>query len=278
MVFVVLSLEAIGFSKYEARAYSALVKHPQLNGYELAKRTGIPRANIYTVLGKLVERGAVLRHQRDDGPRYTAVDPEQLLGEMETGHLQALDQARRDLAKLSPSEDSQPVFNLHGEEWLGQARRLIAGAEESLLIAIQPPEAATLTEALRAAQERGVPITTLCLSDCPTDCGHCQGAVHRHGFQCGDEGRQLLLLADDRQVLMARFEGARTDAVLSRQPLLTQLASRYIHQSLALGVLGRELAGRGESFLSTAGRQLLDRLVPKGNFIDWLKSVSGSAA
>jgi hypothetical protein len=47
----------LGFSEYEARAYLALVQRNPLNGYELAKVPGVPRANIYAVLQKLKERG-----------------------------------------------------------------------------------------------------------------------------------------------------------------------------------------------------------------------------
>jgi predicted transcriptional regulator len=272
------SLQLIGFSKYEARAYSTLIKHPKLNGYELAKRTGIPRANIYAVLDKLVQRGAVLRLEQDEGPRYAAVDPEQLLDEMQSGHLQALDRARRELAMLSPQTESAPVFNLHGEEWRVQAQRLIAGTTQSLLVAIQPREAAVLAEPLRAARERNVRITTLCLEACPGNCGNCQGEVHCYRFREPGGERWLMLLADERRILMARFDGAHTDAVLSSQPLLMELASAYMKQSLALAMLGGELADHFDKLLSDKTRCLLDDLVPPGDFIAWLKSVSGYAA
>ena len=43
-------MQVLGFTDYEARAYLALLqRHPQ-NGYELAKASGIPRPNIYSVL------------------------------------------------------------------------------------------------------------------------------------------------------------------------------------------------------------------------------------
>src|SRR6266542_3193328 len=50
-------LQQLGFSEYEARAYLALLQRNPLNGYELAKVSGLPRANVYAVLQKLEDRG-----------------------------------------------------------------------------------------------------------------------------------------------------------------------------------------------------------------------------
>ncbi len=58
MADITALLQQLGFSEYEARAYLALLQRNPLNGYELAKVSGIPRANVYAVLQKLDERGA----------------------------------------------------------------------------------------------------------------------------------------------------------------------------------------------------------------------------
>src|SRR5262245_66664186 len=54
-------LQELGFSEYEARAYVALLQRSPLNGYELAKASGLPRANGYSVLRTLEDRGAGVR-------------------------------------------------------------------------------------------------------------------------------------------------------------------------------------------------------------------------
>ena len=53
MADVIALLLQLGFSEYEARAYLALLQRNPLNGYELAKVSGLPRANVYAVLQKL---------------------------------------------------------------------------------------------------------------------------------------------------------------------------------------------------------------------------------
>lgn len=270
------ALQAVGFTKYEAKAYGALVQEPNLNGYELAKRTGIPRANIYAVLNKLLERGAVLRLEHKNGSRYAAIDPSQLLAGIESGQQQALAQARRDLAALTQHQKPSAVFNLQQDEWLSQARRSIDNATRSLLIAIQPKEAAQLAASLRSARERGVEITTLCLESCPGNCGHCQGQVYCYNFQQDVDERWLVLVADE-QALVARLDAPDTEAILTTQPLVVRLASAYIQQSLTLALLGSDLSDRFEGLLSIETRRLIDGLYPQHDFIAWLRGVNGCA-
>jgi sugar-specific transcriptional regulator TrmB len=71
-------LQQLGFSEYEARAYLALLQRNPLNGYELAKLSGLPRANVYAALQKLEERGAVVRLDIPSRARYAPVAPTEL--------------------------------------------------------------------------------------------------------------------------------------------------------------------------------------------------------
>ncbi|TGU86625.1 TrmB family transcriptional regulator, partial [Mesorhizobium sp. M00.F.Ca.ET.186.01.1.1] len=52
-------LQKLGFSQYECKAYIGLLKHSPVTGYEISKRSGVPRSMIYEVIGKLLEKGAV---------------------------------------------------------------------------------------------------------------------------------------------------------------------------------------------------------------------------
>jgi sugar-specific transcriptional regulator TrmB len=88
-------MQQLGFSEYEARAYLALLQRNPLNGYELAKVSGLPRANIYAVLQKLEERGAVVRLEMPNGARYAPVSPNQLTQRIGNRFQEALGAAQR---------------------------------------------------------------------------------------------------------------------------------------------------------------------------------------
>ncbi len=267
------ALQQLGFTEYEARAYAALVAGGELNGYALAKASGIPRANVYAVAGKLVARGAAVRVERTAGAAYVATAPKQLLRDIDADRRRALGDAREALSRLSRERHPPMVLNLRDDEVLERAGQLIEASATSLRIALQPTEAAHLAAPLRAARERGVAITTLCLEGCEVECGGCLGDLHRCAMVSGD-ARWLLVVSDDHAALLGYFTGSGITAIFTEQPLVVSLTAAYIQQSATLAILGSELAGRFEGLLSAESRRLLDGLYPAGDFLAHMRELS----
>jgi sugar-specific transcriptional regulator TrmB len=153
----VVLLQQLGFGGYEARAYIALLQRNPLNGYELAKASGMPRSNIYTVLQKLEERGAVMRLEMPGGARYIPVPPQKLMAQLGTRFQHALDAAQHSLETLPTLAEPAYIWNLQGHTMLLEhAHTLVDAGREQLLVAIARPQAAALTEPLAQAEARGV--------------------------------------------------------------------------------------------------------------------------
>lgn len=272
-------LKQLGFAEYEAKAYTGLVQSGECNGYEVAKAAGIPRANVYGVLEKLVERGAAQRLETGKGVRYVATPPRRLLANLERGQRQTLDAAREALAALERDEASMAVFSLRAyDELLARAVADIEATQDTLLIAIQPGEARQLAEPLRRARERGVDITTLCLEACEHECGGCQGHIHRLQMAPEHGARWLLLVTDQSSALLGQISGASSQGLVTAQPLVIELTSAYIRQSLALALLGNELAGRFDGLLSRQARELFDRLYPDEDFLARIQNLGEPAS
>ncbi|MGH8233587.1 MAG: TrmB family transcriptional regulator [Rhodanobacteraceae bacterium] len=268
------ALQELGFTEYEARAYAALIERGELNGYALAKTTGIPRANIYAVAEKLVQRGAARRAERSGGITYVATSPEQLLRSIESRQRQVLRATKEALGRLSGRNTQPAVLNLRGDEVMINARQSIDACEKSLLIALQPSEAAALAAPLRQARERGVVITTLCLEGCRDECGGCTGEIHRHCLAPSGGNRWLLLVGDSYTALLGHFADESAAAVVTDQSLVVELATAYIRQSITLAVLGSNLAGRFEGLLSAETLRLLDAVYPAGDFLAHMRELS----
>ena len=107
-------LQQLGFSEYEARAYLALLQRNPLNGYELAKVSGLPRANIYAVLQKLEERGAIVRLDTPNGTRYAPIPPTELTQRVATRFQQTLNAVQQALEDLATPVDPEYVWNIRG--------------------------------------------------------------------------------------------------------------------------------------------------------------------
>lgn len=268
------ALQELGFTEYEARAYAALVEGGERNGYGLAKATGIPRANIYAVAEKLVQRGAARRADRSGGTVYVATSPDRLLRSIESRQQRVLRATKSALGRLSKRHAQAAVLNLRDDEVMTNARQLIDGCEKTLLIALQPGEAATLAAPLRQARERGAAITTLCLEGCRDECGGCAGDIHRYCLAPSGGTRWLLLVCDGHTALLGHFADESAAAVLTEHALVVELATAYIRQSITLAVLGSHLAGQFEGLLSTETLRLLDGLYPAGDFLAHMRELS----
>lgn len=270
-------LQALGFTEYEARAYLALLGVSDRNGYEVAKASGIPRANIYPVLERLVSRDAARRSETRAGRRYRATPPERLLARLERAHQSNLKSAQAALAELDSPSPVLPVFNLSDRsELLAQARELLAEVETDLLVALQPDEAAALAPDLAAARERGVRITTLCMEACKSECGGCVGGIYRYNLAPAGKARWFIVVADGQRVLAGEMRAGAAHAIATEQPLIVELATGYIRQSLALAAVAGALGERFDGLLSESARKLLDDLHPGEGFFAWLHRVAGS--
>ena len=270
-------LQDLGFGEYEARAYAALVGMGAANGYEIAKASGMPRANVYGVLEKLVQRSAARRIKQRTGMRYAAIAPHELLQNLESEHARALTAAGRALEALARGPELVPVFNLKDESELhNQTCALIDGARRNLLVAIRPPEAAKLASRLREARSRGVAITTLCMEACVEPCGGCQGDLYRYRMQPDQRDRWLLLVADDARMVAAEIDARAVRAVATEQFLVVSLAAAYIRQSIALVTLAGELGEKFHGLLSEHARQVLDALHPGDGFFEHLATMVGT--
>ena len=51
------SLEKIGLTSYEIRAYTTLIKDGERNASEISQNSGVPYSKIYEILGTLEEKG-----------------------------------------------------------------------------------------------------------------------------------------------------------------------------------------------------------------------------
>jgi len=75
---LVNTLQDMGLSMNEAKAYQALLRHGPANGYEISKRSGITRSVIYGVLDRLADKGYALAVDSDP-VIYAPLPPAQLV-------------------------------------------------------------------------------------------------------------------------------------------------------------------------------------------------------
>jgi hypothetical protein len=251
---------ALGFGEYEARAYAALLVHGTLSGYEVSKHSGVPRPNVYPVLQRLEERGAVMALDARRGSRYAARPVDEYLERLERSYHDRVAAARSALSRLGSTRREPVGATVAGEdELLARARGMIDGASAQVLLAVAPATAQLLTEPASGALARGVDVTTLCLRACPSPCGACHGSLFRH--DAGDSAHDgwMVVVADDRELLAADLAQPGGDAagLVTRHPALVQMAASSVRDGIAAAEIIRNLGDRVRDAVDPAAHAAL---------------------
>lgn len=256
----VAALTALGFAEYEARVYVALLAQGPLSGYEVSKRSGVPRPNVYPALRRLTERGAVVTLAARRGALYQARPAAEVLERLAREQRARLEAATAALARLERPTDEPLATALAGEEELvTRARRLVAAAEARLFLAVVPATAGLLVDEVDRAVARGVQVTTQCVQACPAPCGGCRGALFRHAVEL-PPARWLLVIADERELLAADLTrpGKAATGLATRHLTLVRLAVSALQDGIAAAEIVRSLGGSVWQALDPAARAVVD--------------------
>lgn len=270
------SLQQLGFTAYEARAYAALIDEDGLNGYELAKKSGIPRANIYAVAEKLVERGAILRSEQGGSQRYSAVPPKQLLHSLETEYKRTLAVAKKAMEQQTQKTNSNAVFNLRGRELIARAKQIIDNTQKSLFIGIEQREAGLLADQMAHAADRGIAITTLCMQACDHECGGCQGNIERYNIAPNGENNWLILIADNKTALVGQINSHNAEGMVTDQRIGVEIADAFIRQNMTLAAMGQAIGNQIDNLLPAPLIEQLNNLYPETGFESYLNGLTNN--
>ncbi|MFI0354049.1 TrmB family transcriptional regulator [Actinomadura sp. 9N407] len=232
-------LQRLGMSGYEAKAYVALVAAGRpINGYEVAKRSGVPRSTVYETLGKLVARGAAYeRRGETDATDYLPLPPEALIERLRRefdGSLAALEEA---LPAVVAEPEAHLLHSLtDAEAMLTRAEDVIAGASRDLFLSAWPQETRRLAPHVRAAAGRGAEVSVISFgeSDLP-------GSVHEHRHPdavLDDLGYRLIVVVGDRrEAVVGGFGDGAAWGVYTADPAVALMAAEYVRQDIALQTL-----------------------------------------
>jgi HTH-type transcriptional regulator, sugar sensing transcriptional regulator len=218
------SLQALGLSQHEARVYVHLLQHPLSTGYEVAKATGIPRANVYSVLETLAEQ-AIVQPSATPPARYVAAPSEQVIGRIRRQSERLCDEATRELGALRTPSTVDLFWTLRGRERiLDQAASMLGSAGERVVISAWSEDLTALDSELRSAHLRGATVIVNAFG--PYAPGF--GRIFQHEDTSKAISGRLLTLATDFEVAMTASLDDPPAGVYTQQPGLVQLVEKLI--------------------------------------------------
>ncbi len=243
-------LKAAGMSGYEAKAYLALLGAScPLNGYEVAKSSGVPRSTVYETLGKLVARGAAIEvPSSGNGTAYVALPAEALIGRLRRETTSTIAGLERVLPEIGAGPQARVVQHLEGRDrLLERAVDVIDSAERALWLSIWPEEAAALVAAVDDAIGRGVDVSVISYGE-PGPLG---GHVYHHDYSPPEVVLERLgcrisiVVADHDQVMIAGNTDDESWGMWSDDRAVTLVAAEHVRHDIALQIIGDRLRAAG---------------------------------
>ena len=220
-----LDLTTFGFTPTESLVYEVLLRGGPGTGYAIARSAGLARANAYSALEGLVQKGAA-RVEEGRPKRYRPEPAATLMARILERQGLALDEVSRTLEQLSVPATLTLVELSSARGALQIASREAARATERIVLHASPDAYPPLVPALRKAAGSGV---TLSLS--------ATGAVQLPFAEVLEvsnsaawPGQPFLLVVDGRSALLAAREGERVSGHWGSAPTLVAATSHAIER------------------------------------------------
>jgi len=198
------NLPNIGLSDYAIHTYLSLLQHHPINGSQLSKHSGIPRARIYDVLRNLKLRGIVAEASKG---MFVPLPPDELIEQLRRNHEKDLARFEALVMEAQTPAEHDFIWTVNGyRHVLDKAREMIAAACSEIYIRLFPEEAENLLADLEDAEKRGVQVKCIFMAPFPKT--FAIQVVHpQHEFvERGLGGRSFDLVVDKNEFIGGMFD------------------------------------------------------------------------
>lgn len=203
------NLTQMGLSRYEISAYLALVGHHPVNGSQLSRISGIPRARIYDVLRILTDKGFVVK--AGDG-MYAPLPPEEFLKRLRHTFSSTLEILEKKIEAAANPTSYDYVWTIRGyDKVMEKAREMIGSAQKEIYTRLYPSEGNILARNLEKANREGISIKYISMGPCPVTFDLQVVHPESNRIETGYGGRTFDLVVDKKELLVGLFEKGKTD-------------------------------------------------------------------
>ena len=202
-------LKELGFSKYEAACYMALISHHPANGSQLSKTSGIARSRIYDVIRNLISKGYVIEVS---SKQFAPLPADELVRRLRSGFDRSIDAFEEQIAGLGRQDSLDFVWSITGySNVMDKAVQMIQDAEKEIYVRLFPQADRHLGKHLAAADKKGVRIRYVAMGEVKKKFD-IQVMHPRHDdLTQVIGGRSIEVISDRREALVGVFETGNED-------------------------------------------------------------------
>jgi len=220
-----------------------------MNGYEVAKASGVPRSTVYETLSKLVARGAAFEVKDDaNAVSYVPLAADALIGRLRRQTHDTIKGLEAALPAIGRAMATRVVHHLNGRsEVVTRTVDVVESARTTLWLSIWPHESAELVPAVADALERGVEVFTIAYGDVAP----LGGRVYGHSFSSPEVVLQRLncrisiAVADHDQAIVAAAVDGDHWGIWSDDRAVALLAAEHVRHDIALQITAEHLEAAG---------------------------------
>lgn len=234
---VIESLQELGFTEYQSRAYLAAVKLGRARPGELAEESGVPQARIYDIIDDLKSEGVIEVFTQANGKEVTAPSPQTVLNQLKRRRTDQLEEnVSTTISEIEPyyhrtEENPDAYVTMVGREEsaLRHARQAIEQAEWWLTLVIDSELYPKLSESIRDTLDRNVTVRLVLTGDRSTASQYEFPHQLRVRFRTAADS---LIAADRTYGIFSSKHPARSGQpyVITQEPNLVLLFQNYSEQ------------------------------------------------
>ncbi|EOA3903043.1 TrmB family transcriptional regulator [Bacillus cytotoxicus] len=225
-------LQKFGFSQYESQAYEVVVSSNEpLDATTIVKHSGVPKAKIYEILARLIDKGMVMDSVSEKKKLYTAL-PLKLAIEKLTAEFQTnIKELETNISKKSFIDDR--VWSLKMQSSIQvQSKQIIEDAKKSIRISAWNDTFLEYLPLLEQKAEQGVEIEGLIVGKAETELKNIHFLIPTEEPNALE--RYLLLIVDDHEILFAGVEQESWQAMKTMSQPFVKFFTEFFYHDVAL--------------------------------------------
>lgn len=225
----------IGLNKYEAKAYIALLKKPDITAYELSKVSGVPQAKIYEVMSKLLEKNLV-NIVSDNPVKYIALEFESFLDTYKKNVNKTVSFLKKNLKDVNSSNKISYLLHLEGVENINnKIKSVLSNSKKFVYLETWNKDYEFFKENLKILEQKGIEIVTVLYGNTDDEVGQ----IYYHEMEEMEQnvlkhGRWLTLISDGKESLFVIFNEDKTQAIWTENEAFMLMAESFIVHDIYL--------------------------------------------
>ncbi|MBM7652428.1 TrmB family transcriptional regulator [Neobacillus cucumis] len=227
-------LQKFGFSQYESKVYEVLCASDEpLDATLIVKYSGVPKAKVYEVISRMIEKGLVLDSVSEKKKLYTALPLDLVIEKLTKEFQVSIEQLKNNSSKKIIMDDR--VWSLKVDSSIQlQCKQLLQEAEHTIHISLWKEELSDYLPILLEKEQAGVKVEALVVGDVkepiPLTALYTLSPNQEH--QALEKNR--LIIIDEETILFAGVEKKAWQAMVTKSKPFVKFFTEFFYHDVAL--------------------------------------------